>query len=327
MNQSIIFSVVIATCNRPDRLPATLEAVGRAIAADGGRHRLIVADNGSARSAKDVVDAFARKSAFAVDYLPCPPLHRSKAMNAGLRAARTDWIAFTDDDTLPEAGWLKNAATFASTMPCRIFGGRIVPGAPGKPLPRWLTPGRLGRASGHVIFVRYEPRAQSGILSDAEPVPFGANFFVRKDLFEQYGGFDERLWELCGRAALGGDDTEFELRVQKAGESIGYCHEAAMAHPVHHERCNVRDQVRLAYYYGWRDPMVFFRDGQPVLEAYEVRRLVMLFARTPADLLRGDPAAAMDDLLKLSRGVGSIVCRLSPAYREWRAIKRRSAKA
>jgi GT2 family glycosyltransferase len=315
------FTVVIATCNRPDRLPATLEAVGGAIRGAGGRQGLIVADNGSARSARDAVEGFARNVSFPVRYLPCPPLHRSKAMNAGVQAAKTDWIAFTDDDTLPDPGWLKCAAAFAAGGACRIFGGRIVPEPATQPLPRWLRPGRSGRVPGHVIFVRYEPRKQSGILAQNEPVPFGANFFVHKDLFRRYGGFDERLWDLCGAAALGGDDTEFEIRVQKAGEPIGYCHEAVIRHPVHHERCNLWDQVRLAYRYGWRDPMVFFEPNRPALEPYELKMLLSRLGRAPLDLAMGDAAGAVDDLLKAARSWGTMVCRWSRPYREWRALQ------
>jgi GT2 family glycosyltransferase len=314
------WAVIIATCNRPDRLPATLAAVGRAIAATGEQHALVIVDNGSEKPAQAVVAEFARGAKCSVQYLRSEPYHRSRAMNAGIHAVNADWLAFTDDDTLPDERWLASATEYAQTSGTRIFGGRILPGEPERPLPRWLGPGRSGRIPGHVIFVRYAPMPASGILGSAAPLPFGANLFVRPDLFAQYGEFDVRLWTLCGKAALGGDDTEFEVRVRSRGEPIGYCHDALIIHPVHHERCVLRDQIRLAYRFGWREPFVFFKEDRPLFEPYHVPLLARWAVGGACDLLRGDPADAVAHLLKMTRCVGEVMGRWSGAYRKWAAI-------
>ena len=197
-------------------------------------------------------------------------------------------------------------------------------GEPDRPLPAWLKPGRSGRVASHGILVRYAPLAASGMLRPSDPVPYGANFFVRRDLFERHGLFDEALWELGGRAALGGEDTEFEVRVRDRGEPIGYCREALVVHPVHYERCRLRRQLRLAYDYGWREPLVFFRADRPRFEFYRAPLILRGAAGAVGDWLRGDPAGAVDHLLRATRCLGEAAGRLSRAYRR-RAAGRKAA--
>lgn len=311
------FSVILATCDRPDRLARTLDVLRVAVHAAGGGYPVIVSDNGSSQPARGVIEAARSRGLKNITHLSCPPRDRCKALNRAVQAAETDWLAFTDDDTLPDAAWLVRAAEFAAEDRCRVFGGRIVPEETRIPLPHWMTPGRAGRASSHVIFVRYMPCAQSGILQVSDPVPFGANLFVRKDVFAQHGSFDERLYPLLGKAALGGDDTEFLVRVRRRGELIGYCHEALIRHPVHHERGRVRDQVRLAYEFGWREPFVFFEAGRPLMEWYRIPLMLRWLGRLAWDSAVGDSAAAVDDALKLARCGGEIKARWSRAYRTW----------
>ena len=229
--------------------------------------------------------------------------------------AGTAWLAFTDDDTLPIADWLSEAAAFAAHGDCRVFGGRIAAGEPEQPLPRWLKPNAAGEMPGHGIFVRYSPRSSSGLLGAADRVPFGANVFVRRDVFRQFGPYDESLWELCGRAALGAEDGEFGARLQKAGEPIGFCHEALVVHPVNHERCSFLKQVDLAYRYGWRDPIVFYERGRPLVEPYRLGLAARWTGRSALAWLRGDSAGAFETTLKAARCIGSISSRFSGSYR------------
>jgi len=323
----MLFTVVIATCNRPDRLTITLDALKEAIEANGGDHSVVVVDNGDRYLAEEAVAEFSKTVSFPVQWLRSTPRQRSRAMNAGVEAAQTDWIAFTDDDTLPDKAWLQNAARFAESERYAIFGGRIRHGELDGPLPKWLGLTRDGIRPGHVIFVQYGPREESGPLAVDMSVPYGANFFVHRDLFKQYGGFDERIWEYCGKAALGGEDTEFMIRVQKACETIGFCSEALIVHPVHHERCSLRDQMKLAYRFGWRDPLVFFDPSRPRFEPYRLRLLLLWSARALRDACLGRAPDAALGLLKVCRCWGEMVCLLSPTYRKWAARPRNTGSS
>ena len=309
-------TVVIATCNRPERLARGLDAIAAAVRAAGGGHPVVVVDNGARAPAAATVEEQARKTGMPVRYLTSPPSDKTRALNAGIAAAGTDWIAFTDDDTVPDPTWILEGLRFAERGGFRIFGGRVIPGQPDRPLPRWLTPGRSGRAPGIGVFVGYEPLPASGRLGPRDTIPFGANIFVRKEVFERYGGYDESLWALCPGWPVGVEDTEFGYRVRAAGEPVGYCREAVVMHPVHHELCSRREHFRRAYYDGWRQPLIFFDPKRPVLEAYRLRLILRHLGGALADQLRDDPAGAAYHLVELLRVAGALVGRWSGAYRQ-----------
>ncbi len=316
------FTVIIATFDRPDRLARVLGCVSAASRKTGEAHPVVVVDNGSRLPAGPIASALSASTGLSIRCLASRPGDKCRALNMGIAAASTEWLAFTDDDTLPDGGWLAEGARFAAAGGCRVFGGRVLPGEPPGLLPAWLQPGRSGRFPwvGGAL-VRYEPMSASGRLPRSHPIPFGANIFVRRDVFAEFGGYDETLWALCGRAALGVDDGEFGVRLQSAGEPIGYCREALVVHPVHEERYSIASHLRIAYRYGWRDPLVFFDPRRPAVELFRLRQVAGLSARAAAAALRRDAAAAVSDLSDAAKAVGAVACRQSRAYREWARLR------
>jgi GT2 family glycosyltransferase len=314
--EPISFTVVMATCDRPVRLRCALDAVGVAVRSAPGEHEIVVIDNGGEQSAREAVAGFQGEAGLSVRYLCSEPRNKAAALNAGIRQADTPWLAFTDDDALPEPGWLQAAQAFIRDSDVSMFGGRIVAGPPETPLPSWLVSGRSGRRPvlGSAI-VQYAPREESGLLSDKDMVPFGANVFIRKRLFEAHGFYDEDLWHLCGKAALGVEDGEFGIRVRAAGEPVGYCHDAVVVHPIHHDRCTIRSHLRTAYRYGWRDPLVYVAERRPAVEPFRLKAIVVLGAGAVRHASRRDYAAAMANVEDIAVSVGSMVGRLSSAYR------------
>ena len=103
--------------------------------------------------------------------------------------------------------------------------------------------------------------------------------------------------------------------------------EARILHPVHHERCTLRDQVRLAYRFGWREPMVFFEKNRPLIAPHALRLLARAAFDGLRDLLYGDRAGAVDDLLRMTRCAGEMTCRWSPAYRQRAAMMEKAQPA
>ena len=313
-----IFTVIIATCGRPGVLVENLAAVAEAIRVHNAGDCIIVVDNDRWGSAEGVVERFRADSGLTVTYLrSSKPRNKCAALNTGIAAAETDWVAFTDDDTVPDRDWLVQADEYIAQSSCRYFGGRIIAGEPDGPLPRWALPDRTGsmpRTEG--IFVQYDPLQTTGVLSGGASVPFGANAFARKDLFKELGGYDASLWDICGKAALGVDDGEFGVRLQNAGEVIGYCREAVVVHPVHHDRCSFRRQMRLNFYYGWRDPLVFFELNRPLVELYRSRLFLSQMVKAMFCMVRGRRADAVTAFLQSMRSAGCLTCRFSRSYRK-----------
>jgi hypothetical protein len=103
--------------------------------------------------------------------------------------------------------------------------------------------------------------------------------------------------------------------VRARGERIGYCREAVVVHPVHVRRSRLATQLKLAFFYGWRDPIVFFDPARPLFEPYRARLLLRWGAGAAADFCRGDATRSAVQLLRISRNLGTMTCRWSRAYR------------
>ena len=99
---------------------------------------LIVVDNNSTDHTRRVVEQCAAADA-RVRYIFEPQQGSSPGRNAGINAARSSIIAFTDDDVRVEADWIAAIArAFAEGANADVVGGRVLPIWPSPP-PAWLT--------------------------------------------------------------------------------------------------------------------------------------------------------------------------------------------
>ncbi len=169
-------SVVVPTCGRPALLSRCLAALERQVLP---RERFEVI----------VVEDKAREGP-------------ATARNRGWRMARARIVAFTDDDTEPDADWLiRGLAAFETGV--EAVTGRIVMPVPARP-------------------TDYERDAQG--LERAEFVT--ANCFVRRSMLERVGGFDERF-RLAWR-----EDSDLHFKLLRAGARIVREPRAVVLHPV-----------------------------------------------------------------------------------------------
>jgi glycosyltransferase involved in cell wall biosynthesis len=213
----IICSVVIPTRSRPQRLATCLESLA---AQDYPRERfeVIVVDDGG-RSLNQVIAGFRRRLQLRV--LEQPHSGRSAARNQGAAQAQGDLVAFTDDDTQPEPGWLRALITRHATVPGHALGGRTVSISPANP---------YARASGAILDLAYAHRNRR-LTRDARFFA-ASNLALPADRFRMLGGFDTRLRvsedrELCDRWAEHGFGMTYvpEARIRHATPTTlrGFC--------------------------------------------------------------------------------------------------------
>jgi GT2 family glycosyltransferase len=198
-------SVVVPTCGRADLLNRCLEALTLQDVSPTA-YEIIVVDDGPSRSTEDIVAEWTtRMSEKRLDifYIPNHGQHGpAAARNRGWHAARAPIIAFTDDDTVPAASWLKNGLAKFNDKVDAIW-GRIEMPVTGTP-------------------TDYERDAQH--LETAEFVT--ANCFCRKKILEQVGGFDER-YRFAWR-----EDSDFYFSLLNLQASIVHAPQAVVVHPV-----------------------------------------------------------------------------------------------
>lgn len=158
------------------------------------------------------------------------------ARNQGLRMATGDVLAFVDADQRVDPAWL--VAGLAALASADYVGGAVEIEMPSAPT-AWEAYDHLA-----AFPVRY-------YLEERHFAPT-ANLFVRREVFEQLGGFEEAL--------KSGGDREFGVRVHRAGMRMAYCDAAVTLHPARDFGEQARKVSRVARgaaeleYLVWKQP-------------------------------------------------------------------------
>jgi GT2 family glycosyltransferase len=223
----------------------------------------------------------------------------SAGRNVGIAAARTDVVAFVDDDGVADAHWLERLMAAFEAQPGLVgAGGQVVPHWEGDA--SWL-PEELLWVAGCTY---------AGHRRDAGPIrnPIGCNMAFRRVALLVVGGFATEFGKNGGAFAIC-DETELCLRLaERFGEDrIVYVPAAAVVHHVSASRLTARGLVHRALSEGLSKGRLHrrYRDRALAAETGYVRRL--LLRTVPGLLLRavrhGDRAAA--------RGAAAVVVTLA----------------
>ncbi len=197
-------SVVIATLNRPVLLDRCLAALSQQTLPPTA-YEVVVVDDGPHRATEAVVRRWSGRSpGFEVVYRCSGQAHGpAAARNVGWRAGRYPLIAFTDDDCIPEPGWLAAGLQVFLRPEVGAVSGRIL-----VPLPR-------------------KPTDWERNVAGLERAPCAtANCFYRKTILEALGGFDERFTEAWR------EDSDLQFRALAHGVTIVHEPQARVLHPV-----------------------------------------------------------------------------------------------
>lgn len=191
-------SVIIPARDAQDTLPRTLAALATQ-AIDGGFEVVVVDDGSSDRTA-----AVAREAAVRV--LSQRRLGPAAARNLGAENTSGDVLAFCDADVFPAPGWLE--AGTRALQAADIVQGCVLPD----------PSARLG------------PFDRTIWVTGAAGLWETANLFVRRELFERLGGFEEWLRPRSGKALA--EDVWFGYRARRLGARSSFCPEALAHHAV-----------------------------------------------------------------------------------------------
>jgi GT2 family glycosyltransferase len=202
-------TVVIATRDRREGLRRVLEA----LAAQRGDRAfdVVVVDDGSAPPV-GAADLAALPGARLLRGAGRGP---AQARNAGLRATAAPVVLFTDDDTLPDPGWVDAALAFLDA-----------------------EPGAVG-VEGPIASLPYDRVHELSLESPGPGAYFTANVAYRRAVLEAIGGFDPTFpYPHC-------EDLDLAFRAQEHGE-IGFAPDMRMGHVP--RAASMREMVRRGRY-------------------------------------------------------------------------------
>jgi glycosyltransferase involved in cell wall biosynthesis len=167
----------------------------------GTNWELIIVDNGSTDSTREVVDSF--RGLLPIKWVFQPEPGVSNARNFGINIAKGEYFIWTDDDVLVEPSWLAAyLGAFRRWPNAAVFGGKIIPVLQ-PPTPIWFQ-NAINDLRDLVGFRDFGPDPIP-LSIKGERLPFGANFAIRATEQKQ-NHYDKELGIGPGRN-IGGEET------------------------------------------------------------------------------------------------------------------------
>lgn len=210
-------TVCVCTHNRPRYVADCLDGLRRQTV-DHGCFETLVVDSGSSAAAHAELRQLARNQPNTILIrLDQPGV--SLARNAAAAAATTRFIAYIDDDAIPDPTWVASILYVLhqpGPVPA-VIGGRILPRWEA-PLPPWWPASLRGVLS----IVEHEGQGEyrtPALPDDLEP--YAANMVVDTKLLLKAGGFCGGLGR-HGTALLSDEEVQLAWRLQDAGHGVRY---------------------------------------------------------------------------------------------------------
>lgn len=234
-------SVVVATRDRPDRLAECLAALARQ---DHPSFEVIVVDNAPATNATaDLLESgvtgladlrYARED--------CPGT--SRARNRGLHLANGEFVAFLDDDAVPDPSWLAETArgfSVGSNVAC--VNGLILPRELETPAQVWFEEfsGFSRGFTQRLVDLDHHRPADRLFPFTTGRLGSGTTMAFRRSTLLEFGGFDVALGG--GTPALGGEDLAAYFEVLVRGYQVVYQPTAMVYHTHRREYPALQHQI------------------------------------------------------------------------------------
>ena len=200
---SLLLSVVIPTCNRPESLALCLARLAPgAQHLSSERYEVIVSDDSTGSKS---AEAMLGERFPWVRWFDGPRKGPAANRNGGAKQAQAPWLVFTDDDCVPDDNWLWGFAEAIErdTETNTVWEGK--------------TTCREGPLIGPL---------QEAPINLTGGGLWSCNFCLRCILFESLGGFDETF------SIAYMEDVEFHDRLRQRGETIVFVPGAVVDHPI-----------------------------------------------------------------------------------------------
>jgi glycosyltransferase involved in cell wall biosynthesis len=229
-------SVIVCSYNRCEHLRKLLKSLNEQAVPDELGWEILVVDNNSSDDTARTVEEMSGRNEKIFHYIFEGRQGKSFALNAGVKAAHGNILAFTDDDAVLPRDWVRRIAEeFGKDAQLAGLGGRV----------------ELLDDGDNAIATRRGKLALTLSVAHfpADHIPIiGCNMAIRREVFDAVGFFDARL----GPGAKGGvgEDLDYLYRACKAGFKFAYLPEVVVFHD-HGRRTDVEvNRIKKRYIVG-----------------------------------------------------------------------------
>lgn len=215
-------SVIIPSFNRDKMIGITLDSF---VSQDYplGRFEIIVADNNSTDSTKDVVTAWQAKSPIPIVYLFEERQGVHYARNSAAKGAKGDILYFTDDDMFAEPNLLSELVKLFSDNPG-------VGTATGKVLAKWeVEPPEWIKILCNNFYLSLNDLGEETIVADHDIGVFSCHQAITREAFFKAGGFNP---ESTFTEYVGDGETGLNIKIKQWGYKFGYNGRSVIHHMI-----------------------------------------------------------------------------------------------
>lgn len=193
----MLFSVIIPTYHRNDLLARCLDRLAPGVQTmNADAYEVIVSDDGALTTAEELV----RTSYPWAQWIEGPRRGPAANRNSAVQHAHGEMIVFTDDDCIPDLGWL-DAYVAAHRPDVPLYEGKT----------DWPEP--------------YNRLIEEAPLNRTGGCLWSCNMMIESRLFSQMGGFDETF------PTAANEDSDFRERLRAAGFTSTFVEQAMVLHP------------------------------------------------------------------------------------------------
>ena len=235
----MVLSIIICSYNRASYISDALDSLYTQTAGLDCFEAIIVDNNSTDNTAEVFAHWRAAHPKGAFTYLTESKQGASFARNTGAAKANGDWLCFMDDDAVATPDYVKNIIIHIAAKPKAVgFGGRIIPKyVPAEP--KWMS----YYVSSLVGNFDYAPTACAFAPGK---YPLESNMIVKKDIYEQIGGFNTNLPGVVGTLRIGGEGKELFYKILSHGHTIYYDPSICVYHVVEVKKLTSEYMYRVA---------------------------------------------------------------------------------
>ena len=205
-------SAVVCTRNRGASVVATIQSI---LASTHPNFELVLVDQSTNRETEEAIAEF--RTDPRLKYLPSATKGLGRARNIGMKQARGEVVAFTDDDCTVPTNWLEvMQATFRHNPRVTVAFCNV------EVAPHDTTTGFIPG------YVRSESKLVRNFWDKCKARGIGAGIAVRREQILALGGFDEELG--AGGLFPSCEDGDMAVRALSRGQWVYETHEVAVLH-------------------------------------------------------------------------------------------------